>query len=457
MNNKPATPIIAPGRWVLIGLLSLLLAAGLVTRVAHADTNYTVQSGDSLTSIAARYNTTIDAIVTANSLPSRTIYVGQVLRIPSSSPSSAPANQPIPASGQYTVQPGDTLSDIALRFGTTTDALMRANNLTSTTIYTGQVLRIVAPNAAPPSQPTNPAPQANPDTYTVQSGDNLITLAARFGVTREALAAANGISPSSLLYIGQVLRIPKPGEQPKPPPAPTSTPKPPATDTPQPPTSTAKPPAAVPTTTPQPVAAPANATPGKPVQYTVQAGDNLSSIAAKFNTTVPALLELNNLDDGNLLYVGQVLTIVKGNDQSNAPPSKTAAPQPSVPMGKHGPKWVDVNISAQLMTAYEGQVPVYSSRMSSGTYKHPTVEGTYRVYAKYRSTKMEGGQGTPDYYYIPNVPYTLYFYSGYALHGAFWHNNFGQPMSHGCVNLPVDVAKWIYEWAPIGTMVVSHK
>jgi lipoprotein-anchoring transpeptidase ErfK/SrfK len=51
----------------------------------------------------------------------------------------------------------------------------------------------------------------------------------------------------------------------------------------------------------------------------------------------------------------------------------------------------------------------------------------------------------------------MYFYSGYALHGAYWHNNFGHPMSHGCVNLPVDVSKWMFEWAPIGTMVVSHE
>jgi lipoprotein-anchoring transpeptidase ErfK/SrfK len=108
------------------------------------------------------------------------------------------------------------------------------------------------------------------------------------------------------------------------------------------------------------------------------------------------------------------------------------------------------------MVAYEGQTPVYSSKISSGTDKYPTVLGTYRVYAKYKSTKMEGGTGA-DYYYIPNVPYTLYFYSGYALHGAFWHNNFGQPMSHGCVNLPVDVAQWMFDWAPIGTMVITHK
>ena len=112
-------------------------------------------------------------------------------------------------------------------------------------------------------------------------------------------------------------------------------------------------------------------------------------------------------------------------------------------MGKFGPKWVDVNLTTQTMVAYEGQTPVYSSRVSSGVY-HPTVMGTYRIYAKYTSTKMTGGTPGIDYYNIPNVPYTMYFYSGYALHGAYWHNNFGNPMSHGCVNLPVDVSKWMF-------------
>jgi lipoprotein-anchoring transpeptidase ErfK/SrfK len=68
---------------------------------------------------------------------------------------------------------------------------------------------------------------------------------------------------------------------------------------------------------------------------------------------------------------------------------------------------------------------------------------------------MKGGEGI-ERYDIPDVPYTMYFYADYALHGAYWHNNFGNPMSHGCVNLPVDVAKWMYDWAPIGTMVVTH-
>jgi lipoprotein-anchoring transpeptidase ErfK/SrfK len=193
------------------------------------------------------------------------------------------------------------------------------------------------------------------------------------------------------------------------------------------------------------------------VQYTVKPGDSLSSIAVQFNTTVDSIITLNKLTDRNFLRAGQVLTIVPGDDQDNNPPDVTPAPEPTQPMGKYGPKWVDVNITTQSMVAFEGQTPVFSSKISSGVPRHPTVLGTYRVYAKYRSTLMQGGQGTPEYYRIPNVPYTMYFYSGYALHGAYWHNNFGHPMSHGCVNLPVDASKWMFEWAPIGTMVVTHR
>jgi lipoprotein-anchoring transpeptidase ErfK/SrfK len=252
-----------------------------------------------------------------------------------------------------------------------------------------------------------------------------------------------------------VLTIPGAGQsqQPK---SDTPTSVPPPTATPVPPT--AEVPVAA-TMTPQPVEVPTQAAPGTPIKYTVQAGDTLSRIAARFNTTIANLQSLNNLGDTNYLYVGQVLVIVKGNDQGGAPPTaqptSAASAEPTPPMGKYGPKWVDVDLTTQTMVAYEGETTVYTARVSSGTWDHPTVLGTYRVYAKYVSTRMQGGEGI-EHYDIPDVPYTMYFYAGYALHGAYWHNNFGHPMSHGCVNLPVDVSKWMYDWAPIGTMVVTH-
>jgi LysM repeat protein len=435
------------GKWVVM-LAIAVTVMGSTLSIAHADTSYTVQPGDTLTGIAARYNVSVDAIVTANNLPNRsTIYVGQSLVIPSGTGQQQTTQA---ATGTYVVQTGDTLSSIALRYGTTTAALELANKLASSVIYVGQTLTIVPASYTAPAAPTSIP--ASGGTYTVLPGDSLSSVAAKFGVARADLAAANGMSPSAYLYVGQVLTIPGAGQQVQAP-TPTSVP----------PTATTVPPTAqVPvadTTTPQPVVVPTQAAPGTPVQYTVQAGDTMSSIAAKFNTTVTNLQSLNNLGNTNYIYVGQVLVIVKGNDQGGAPPTvqPTAGvpAEPTPPVGKYGPKWVDVDLTTQTMVAYEGETTVYTARVSSGTWDHPTVLGTYRVYAKYVTTRMRGGEGA-EKYDIPDVPYTMYFYADYALHGAYWHNNFGNPMSHGCVNLPVDVAKWMYDWAPIGTMVVTH-
>src|SRR5947209_8421809 len=111
MDNKPAGRFRNIGRWALVGMVAFLVAFGPLVGAAHADSTYRVQPGDTLISIAARYSTTVDAIVAANGLASRsTIYAGQVLTIPS--PGSNPAPKPVNATGQttYTVQQGDTLS-----------------------------------------------------------------------------------------------------------------------------------------------------------------------------------------------------------------------------------------------------------------------------------------------------------------------------------------------------------
>ena len=104
-----------------------------------------------------------------------------------------------------------------------------------------------------------------------------------------------------------------------------------------------------------------------------------------------------------------------------------------------------------MVYAYEGNTVVNSFLVSTGTWQYPTVTGKYHIYVKYRYTDMAG----PGYY-LPNVPYTMYFYQGYGLHGTYWHHNFGTPMSHGCVNLQTDDAAWLYNWASVGTLVNVH-
>jgi lipoprotein-anchoring transpeptidase ErfK/SrfK len=110
-----------------------------------------------------------------------------------------------------------------------------------------------------------------------------------------------------------------------------------------------------------------------------------------------------------------------------------------------------VDLGAQRVTAYEGGTPVRSTLVSTGLPRTPTPTGRYRIYVKYASDDM-GGPG----YYLPDVPYTMYFYRGYSIHGTYWHSNFGRPMSHGCVNLPTSEARWFYNWASVGTPVNVH-
>lgn len=120
-------------------------------------------------------------------------------------------------------------------------------------------------------------------------------------------------------------------------------------------------------------------------------------------------------------------------------------------------KWIEVDLSAQRLTAYEKATPVKSFLISSGVSGHETVTGEFSIWLKVRSQTMKGGsKATGDYYNLPNVEWVNYFYQDYALHGAYWHHNWGHPMSHGCVNEPNDQAKWVYEWAPLGTKVIVH-
>jgi lipoprotein-anchoring transpeptidase ErfK/SrfK len=146
-----------------------------------------------------------------------------------------------------------------------------------------------------------------------------------------------------------------------------------------------------------------------------------------------------------------VMEIVEDTPTSEYIAPTSSAPLPDIASSGNGVRWIDVDLTNQRVYAYEGDVVVNEFIVSTGTWLTPTVTGQYKVYVKYRSAKMSG----PGYY-LPNVPYIMYFYKGYGLHGTYWHNNFGTPMSHGCVNLRTDDAAWLYEWASVGTLVNVH-
>lgn len=110
-------------------------------------------------------------------------------------------------------------------------------------------------------------------------------------------------------------------------------------------------------------------------------------------------------------------------------------------------KWIEISLPEQRVKAWEGNKLVKEFPISSGRWA-PTPTGTFHIWYKTRSQSMIGGSkelGT--YYNLPNVPSNMFFHQGYALHGAYWHNNFGHPMSHGCVNEPLADAAWIFDWA----------
>ncbi len=132
-------------------------------------------------------------------------------------------------------------------------------------------------------------------------------------------------------------------------------------------------------------------------------------------------------------------------------PTEEPPPIPDFPDVQAHEHWVDVNLSLQTAYAFQGRKPVRSFIVSTGTWQHPTVTGQYHIYVKYRYADMAG----PGYY-LPDVPYVMYFYQGYGLHGTYWHHNFGTPMSHGCVNFTIEDAGWLFEFTDIGTLVNVH-
>ncbi|MDJ0719117.1 MAG: L,D-transpeptidase [Prochloraceae cyanobacterium] len=114
-------------------------------------------------------------------------------------------------------------------------------------------------------------------------------------------------------------------------------------------------------------------------------------------------------------------------------------------------RWIEIKLSSQRLIAWEGGSQVFAVTVSTGTVSTPTHPGIFAVQRKVRTERMRGSD-----YDVPDVPYTMYYHRGYAIHGAYWHENFGTPVSHGCTNLRVKDAKWLYQWASVGTPVIVH-
>lgn len=246
--------------------------------------------------------------------------------------------------------------------------------------------------------------------YVVQPGDTLYKIAVRHGVTMQEIASANGIWNYDHIEVGQSLTIP-------------------GVDS---------------------VAAPV----GAASSYVVQPGDTLFLIAYNHGLQTSTVAQANGITNYDHIYAGQTLMIPAGAGETAVSQPVASNPQPQ-PAPNYGARWIDVNLSTQTLTAYEGEVAVMTTAVSTGTYLYPTVTGQFSIYLRHQNQDMNGYALGYDYY-LPDVPYVMYFYRGFALHGTYWHSNFGTPMSHGCVNLPTDKAQWIYNWSDYGTVVNVH-
>ena len=129
--------------------------------------------------------------------------------------------------------------------------------------------------------------------------------------------------------------------------------------------------------------------------------------------------------------------------------------RPSLVLGQTNvPKRIEVDLTHQRLYAYEGDRMIYNFLVSTGKW-HRTPVGRFRIWIKLRYCLMKGGSKIlHTYYYLPNVPYVMYFYNwrhprweGYGIHGTYWHHNFGHPMSHGCINMKTEEAALLYYWA----------
>lgn len=132
------------------------------------------------------------------------------------------------------------------------------------------------------------------------------------------------------------------------------------------------------------------------------------------------------------------------------PPKIDLAYEPGTPsvLGEDtvsGEKHIYVDLSTQTLYAFQGNTQIMKTFISSGKWGKTPV-GNFHIWQKLRSTRMAGGEGD-DAYDLPNVPYVMYFYHDFGLHGAYWHNNFGHTMSHGCVNMRLVDVRDLFRWA----------
>ncbi|HTX90708.1 MAG TPA: L,D-transpeptidase [Anaerolineales bacterium] len=180
---------------------------------------------------------------------------------------------------------------------------------------------------------------------------------------------------------------------------------------------------------------------------------------------------LNGPDSGNTWYRYQVVQIyatqkvdnitwnlVAPNEWIDARYIGRVDPHTDPPQGVTSNRWIEVNLFEQTLSVYDNNQLVFATLVASGAKPFWTRPGVFKIYEKDITTPMSGSTAADksDYYYLEDVPFTMYFDEKRALHGAYWHNGFGYPRSHGCVNLSIGDSHWLFNWANIGDFVYVY-
>jgi LysM repeat protein len=293
----------------------------------------------------------------------------------------------------HVVQPGENLSTIALRYGTTTTALIRANGIANPNrIYVGQRLTISHGGSA--------GATAGGAYHTVQRGQNLETIAARYHVSPDALAQANGISNPNLIYTGQRLRI-------------------------------------------------SGRTAAMVGTHVVQRGESLSGIARRYGVSVSALVQANGLHNPNFVFVGQRLRTPASGFSSAA---AGAAPVTN--------KLIDIDLSNQRMTVWENGRVKWHWVCSTGEPGRPTYPGRFGVISKipnaYSSVYRLQMPWWLGVYWAGSLQNGIHALPIQANGQPLWSGFLGRRVSYGCIILDTTNARALYHWADMGTPVTIH-
>jgi LysM repeat protein len=305
----------------------------------------------------------------------------------------------------HVIAVGDTLSNVAQHYNVEVANLAAYNQILDYNhVVIGQQLRI------PPQGVTITAPAAElaaikpgADGYhVVRQGESLSAIARLYFLTLEELMALNEIDNPNLVRMGTMLRL---------------------TADVEPSSHVIQPEVEV-------------------VTYTVKRGDTLSEIAQLHATTVEQVMEDNGLLSAQV-HVGQELRIY---------PAAGALAAFGVDAPLDGERKIIIDLSDQSLSAYQGEVRVLYTIVSTGKAETPTRVGEFAIYQKLETQHMTG-----EDYDLPGVPWVMYYDDEMAMHGAYWHANFGIPTSHGCTNMTIPESKALYAWAPIGTRVIVQE